>query len=849
MWRLTWKGVWNHRRRLAGTTLAVILGVAFLAASLTTGDTMTAGFDGLFREANAGTDVVVRNATSIGSGDLRSRGTIDRAVADDIAALDDVAAVATVIEGSGQILDADGNPIGGEGPPTNAANWIGETAVNPWVLTDGRAPTDVADGARYEVVIDRAAADNGDLAVGDETIVLTPSPTPVTIVGLVGFGDVDSLGPTTYAAFTDAAATELFGEPGTATALRVAATDGVSEEALRDEIARVLPAGTEAITGAELTDEMLDDIEGDFLSMFRYVLLAFAGISLVVATFSIHNTFSILIAQRTRESALLRAIGASRRQVLTSVVVEALAIGVVASAIGLAVGYGLAVALKALMDGAGLDLGADGVIMDTGTIVAGAVIGIGSTLLASVMPARRAGRVAPLAALREAAVDSSASSRSRAIGGMALVTLGIAAVITAPIGEGALSRAGIGALLTLVGAVVVGPIVARPGAAIIGLLPRSLRGQTGRLARRNAMRDPRRTASSASALMVGTAVVALFVTVGASIKATIGDVVDRDFGGDLVITPASFGTGGLDRQLAAELSTLPEVSSATGMGIAVMRVDGETVDPAVADPAALDAVLDLDVATGSMDDVVPGTLAVSDTYADDHDLVIGDTVNAEFADGASQDLTVAATYRSTINAGDLLMTPEDWQPHSQQWGDVVVLVDLADGVSEDDGVAAVTTVTSAYSAPDPQTRSEYIEMIGSEVDQMLFFVYGMLGVAILIALMGIANTLSLSIHERTREIGLLRAVGQSRTGVRSTIRWESVIVAVFGTVGGIALGTFLGWGLLRALADQVGYGVVDIPIATLAVVVALAAAAGVAAAWRPGRRAARLDVLDAIATG
>jgi putative ABC transport system permease protein len=848
MWNITWKGVWSHRRRLAGTMLAVLLGVAFLTASLTTGDTMTAGFDGLFREANAGTDVVVRNATSIGSGDLQSRGTIDATLADDVAALADVAAVATVIEGSGQVLGADGDPLGGEGPPTIAANWMGDTSVNPWTLSDGRAPTDVEPGSPYEVVIDRATADNGDLAVGDETIVLTPEPTPVEIVGLVGFGEVDSLGPTTYTAFTSDAATSLFGSPGAASELRVAAVDGVAEDELRDEIARILPATDEAITGAELTDEMLDDIEGDFLAMFRYVLLAFAGISLVVATFSIHNTFSILIAQRTRESALLRAIGASRRQVLTSVVVEAIAIGVLASGLGLAAGYGLALALKTVMDGAGLDLGADGVIMDTGTIVAAAVIGIGSTLLASVMPARRASRVAPLEALRDAAVDSSASSRARAVTGLVLVGAGIATVVTSPIGDGALPRAGLGSLLTLVGAVVIGPILARPGAAVIGLLPRALRGQTGRLARRNAMRDPRRTASSASALMVGTAVVALFVTVGASIKATIGEVVDRDFGGDLVITPASFGLGGLDPALATDVAALPEVDSATGMGIAVMRADGETVDPAVADAAALDALLDLDVATGSMDDVLPGSLAVSERYADDHDLTIGDAITAEFADGASQELTVAATFRSTINTGDLIITPEDWQPHAEQWGDVVVLVDLVDGVSEDEGVSAVSTVTSAYSAPEPQTRSEYIDSIGSEIDQMLYFVYGMLGVAILIALMGIANTLSLSIHERTRELGLLRAVGQTRTGVRSTIRWESVIVAVFGTVSGITLGTFLGWGLLRALADQLGYGVVDIPVTTLAIVVALAAAAGVAASWRPGRRAARMDVLDAIAT-
>ncbi len=847
MLHITWKGMWSHKRRLLGTTMAVVLGVAFLTASLTIGSTMTAGFDNLFREANAGTDVVVRNATEIGGGDISTRGSIDASLVDDIASLEGVVAAEAVVEGSGRIVSATGDPIGGDGPPTTATNWLGDSPVNPWALDEGRAPRDVAAGQPYEVVIDRASAENGDLHVGDHTLVQMPEPVDVVVVGLATFGGVDSLGPTTFTAFTDEAVTTLVGRPGEASSIRIAGADGTNQEELRDEVAATLPPGDEAITGAELTDEMMADIEGEFLGMFKAILLAFAVIALVVASFSINNTFSILIAQRSRESALLRALGASRRQVLSSVVVEAIAIGALASAVGLAVGYGLAVGLKALMDSSGLDLGFDGVVVTSSTVMIAIVVGIGSTLLASFLPARRASRVAPLAALRDSAVDTSGTSKRRLVAGAILSVAGVATVVTATNADRALGQAGIGALATLVGAVILGPVVARPAASVLGLGPRLLRGQTGRLARRNAMRDPRRTSASASALMVGTAVVALFTTFGASIKATIEHTVDQDFGGDLIIVTDDFSGAGLSPAVAQEVAALPEVALSVGMSGAVISADGSTVEPSVAEPAALAQLLDLGVSDGSLDDVTAGQVAVSEHYADDHDLTMGSTVVAGFADGSTQDLAVGAIYTSTINVGDMIMTPADWTPHADQVGDFVVLVDLADGVSEADGMAAVTAVTERNSAPVPQTRSEYIDSMGSEVDQMLFFVYGMLALAVVIALMGIANTLSLSIHERTRELGLLRAVGQTRREVRSTVRWESVIVAIFGTLGGVGLGTFLGWGMMRALAAQEGFGTFAAPIGSLAVVLVLAALAGVVAAWRPSRRAGKLDILTAIA--
>ncbi len=394
---------------------------------------------------------------------------------------------------------------------------------------------------------------------------------------------------------------------------------------------------------------------------------------------------------------------------------------------------------------------------------------------------------------------------------------------------------------------ILGPVVARPAAAVLGLGPRLLRGQTGRLARRNAMRDPRRTSASASALMVGTAVVALFTTFGASIKATIEHTVDQDFGGDLVIVTDDSSGAGLSPAVAQEVAALPEVARSVGMSGAVISAEGSTVEPSVADPAALGGLLDLGVSAGSLEGLSAGDIAVSERYAHDHHLAIGSTVEAGFADGSTSGLSVGAIYSSTINVGDMVMTPADWAPHAGQMGDFVVLVDLADGVSAADGLAAVTAVTERNSAPVAQTRAEYIDSMGSQIDQMLFFVYGMLGLAVVIALMGIANTLSLSIHERTRELGLLRAVGQTRREVRSTVRWESVIVAIFGTLGGVGLGTFLAWGLLRALSAQEGFGTFAAPVGSLGVVVVLAALAGVVAAWRPARRAGKLDILTAIA--
>ena len=402
MLRTILKTLWSRKRRLAGTSIAVILGVAFLAATMILGSTTKAGFRDTFTAANDGTDVVVRNETRIGSEESRMRGLIDESTVADVAGVDGVASAVAEVRGTAQLIGADGDPVGGNGPPTIAANWVADPELSWLTLTAGRAPE-----AGGEVVIDQASAERADLSIGDETTVLTPEPVAVTVVGLATYGETERVGGVTYVAFdTDTAQQLLAGGADSITGVLVRAVDGVSAEELESRIAATLPDGIEALTGAELTAEQQRDVESDFLGFFQTLLLAFAGIAIVVAAFSIHNTFSILVAQRTRESALMRAVGASRRQVVLTVAAEALAIGVLATAIGFAAGIGIASALQSVME-SGLEMPAADLVISASAIVASAFIGIGTTLVASVGPAIKASRVPPLAALRDVAIDRS----------------------------------------------------------------------------------------------------------------------------------------------------------------------------------------------------------------------------------------------------------------------------------------------------------------------------------------------------------------------------------------------------------------------------------------------------------
>jgi putative ABC transport system permease protein len=846
MLTLTLKEMRGHSRRLVGTAVAVFLGVAFLAGTLVLGDTLRNNFDNLFADVNAGTDVVVRGATDLGIEADEPRGLIDRSLVDEVAAVDGVAAAEPQIEGLGQLLGADGDAVGGNGPPQLAGSWTTDEELNPYRLAEGRAPE-----ADDEVVVNRRAADEGDLAIGDRTTLLTPEPVDVSIVGISTFGDEDGLGGVTFTAFTlEGAMEHVTKNPDGVSSIAVRAEDGVSQDELVTRVGDVLPDGVEAVSGTSVATQNSDDINELFLDMLTTFLTVFAGIALLVATFSIYNTFSIIVAQRTRTAALLRAIGASRRQVLVSVVIEAAVVGVLASLAGLAGGIAVAGLLKGLFDAAGFALPAGGIVVTGGAVLVSVVVGVVVTLLAGVVPAIKASRVPPLAALRDVAVERTSPSAPRVVAGAILAGVGIAITsATALSDDPSLAIVGLGAVITLVGTVVLGPVVARPVAGLLGAPLARLRGLTGSLARQNAIRNPKRTAATASALMVGVGIVTLFTVFAASLKESTADTIDRSFAGDLVISSGPFG-GSLSPDLAARVGDLPEVDSAVGIGRGYASIDGDTKQMTVADPADLAGAVDVGVTSGSVADLGDDEIAISDATADANGWALGDTLPVTFADGARTDVTVGATYDVSDIVGGYVLPSETYAPHTRQPVDSTVVIDLADGTSLAEGKAAVERVAANYGDPDVEDRDEFAATMSAGADMFLTIIYALLALAIIIALMGIANTLSLSIHERTRELGLLRAVGQTRGQLRSMVRWESVIVATFGVVGGVGLGVFLGWALVEAAGNTPGSVISEfvLPVTRLAIVVVVGAIAGVLAGLRPARRAARLDVLGAIAT-
>ncbi|MFD8685749.1 ABC transporter permease [Streptomyces sp. NPDC059651] len=837
-----------HRRRFLGTLTAVLLGVAFLAGTLVMGDTLRASFDTMFADAASGTDAVVRSTDVVTvSGDSEgTRQPVSIGLVPRIERLPQVAAAAPDIQGAGELIGADGKPIGGQGPPTLAGNWIDDPELNPYRLAEGRTPS-----APGEVVVNRGTADKGGLKIGDTTVLRTPDPVRVTVVGLATFGGEDGMAQVTYTGMTLADAEKhLTPKPGRASGIQVRAGPGTSQQELVDALRPVLPPGTEAITGQASATENQNMISGAFLSLFTTLLLVFSGIVLLVATFSIHNTFAIVVAQRTRENALLRALGASRRQILGSTLTEAGIVGVTASAAGLAGGIGVAAGLQALFPVIGFPF-PDGPLVISGVSLllplgVGVVVCAGSAL----MPAVHAGRTAPLAALRETAIDDSAGSRTRTVTGLLLLLASVGVVLTGALADPSVRLSAVGTVLALAAFVVLGPFASTCAVRVLGAPLGRLRGATGHLARRNALRSPKRTASTATALMTGVAVVSLFTVFGASLKATMNQTVDRSFAGDLAISAPGFGAGGsgLSPRLAPAVDRLPDVATAVGLGKGVAEVNGSGRALTVTDPAALAAVLDLGKVDGSMKALGTHGLAVSGTEAGKRGLHTGSTVRLAFTDGKERTFTVRAVYGRSELAGDYVLTRQAWAPHRGQDSDSLVAVSFKDGVSASDGRAAVEQAVAAYGNPQVQTRGEYAQSSAGGIDMMLTLVYALLALAVLIALLGIANTLTLAVHERTRELGLLRAVGQTRRQLRAMVRWESVLVAAFGTAGGLLLGGFLGWVLVKA---SEGTGdtafAFALPPTRLLVVALVGIAAGALAGGRPARRAARLDVLRAIA--
>jgi putative ABC transport system permease protein len=844
VWRITYASARAHTRRLISTSLAVLLGVALLAGTMILGDTMRSSFDRLFQSSLGRADAVVRSATDLDTDGEFAQGLIDGRLAGELEQHPAVAAVAPQIEGFGQLSGADGEKLGGNGPPTLAGSWIDDPSLNPYQLVEGRAPE-----APDEVVVNRGAADDGHLRIGDVAMVATPEPVEVEIVGIATFGGEDGMGPSTFTGFSLAGAEEhITGRPGEVTSLLVRGADGMSEDELVAAIAPSLPVGAEVVSGDDLVAEANEAIDADFLGFLRAFLLVFAGVALLVATFSIANTFSILVAQRVRAFALLRAVGASRRQVLVSMIGETLLVGVIASVAGLVAGIGLAQGLKALFDAFGFALPAGGLTITATTVIVAPLVGILVTVLAGLVPALRSSRVAPLAALRDVDADPAATSRRRLAAGLVCVAAGVGTLLGAVASGDSLALAGLGALLTAVGTVVLGPVAAQPAGAVLGAPLSRLLGLPGALARRNVVRSPRRTAATASALMLGIGVVTMFTAFAGSLKSSLGDSVDTVVQGDLMIASSQFGGGGLSPGLTPALARLDEVERAVGVASGPVAVDDRTMQVSVLDPAATDGLVEPPMVVGDLATLRAGEIAVAESKADDRGWSIGEQLPVRFPDGQVERMTIGAVYDDVVVLQDAVVPREVWLRHSVQTIDNLVAVGLADGVALETGRTAVEAAAAPYAAPDVQTRQEFVDESTATIDGMLGLVYVMLALAVVIALMGIANTLSLSIHERVRELGLLRAVGATQAQLRATVRWESVLIAVFGTIGGLLLGVFLGWALVASASAALASLSYSVPVGQLVPIAVVGALAGVLASIRPARRAARTNVIEAVAT-
>ncbi len=847
MLRTTLKSLAAHKFRLFATSLAVMLGVAFMAGTLVLTDTIQKTFDDLFSDIYDDTDAVVRAEGAFDSQGIEQRGRVDESLLDTVADVDGVADAQPDIRGYAQLVDEDGDVVGDpeNGPPTLGGNWIDSDELNGFEVVEGDAPS-----SDDEVVIDKKSADDTGYRVGDAAQVLVKGgPQDVAIAGIAKFGDADSPGGSSFVLFTLDAAQQLIAEPGKFDGILVVADDGISQTEIADRIAPELPAGTEAITGEEITKESQDDVQ-ESLGFFNTFMLIFAVIALLVGGFIIFNTFFITVAQRTRENALLRALGAKKRQVLVSVLLEALAVGLIASIVGIGVGILVAMGLKALITAIGFELPSGGLVLTANTIIISIIAGVGVTLVAAISPARKAGKVPPVAAMREVAVGSTGyGSKQRIIVGCALLVLGGAALALGLFGssDNPVPLVGGGALLVFFAVATLGRTVALPLSRFIGWpLPR-LFGIRGQLARENAMRNPKRTAATASALMIGVGLVAFISIFAASAKASFGSVIDRAFSGDFVVTsPAGFASGGLDPSLADSLNQLPEVDVAGAIRAGVAEIDGSTKQVLGASDEALELV-DVDPVDGSPADLGPETIAVFEDVADDKNLSIGDRVPVVFKDSGAKELTVAMIYGEQQPAGEWLLGFETYEENFDDQYDFQVFVRKADGVDTPTARAAIDEVADGYPGAKVLDQSGYEDDQTMFIDQLLGLIYAMLLLAIFIALLGIANTLALSIIERTRELGLMRAVGMTRAQLRSVIRWESVIIAIQGTLLGLVVGVLFGWALVAALKDE-GVETFRLPVLTLAVIVVLAVIAGVLAAVLPARRAAKLDVLRAIVT-
>ena len=851
MIRASLKSLLARRVRLLLSTFAIVLGVAFVTGILMFSDTLQRSFTALF-DSTVGDSVVQVKGSDLGgeSGPVISTQTVPGSLQSTLERLPGAARVDGMVSATGvYVLSTDNKVVGGSGPPAFGGNWSDAPAghgLEGLVILDGHEPH----GAD-EVVLDESTADRAGYHLGDQVPIVTATQSldvHPTLVGIAGFREGGSLNGATYAAFDTPTAQKLFLDGQDAyNSYWITAKDGVSQQELTDEANAALPAAYEALTGDDAAEERAGPLlQGiDFLTTF---LLIFAGIALVVSSYIIVNTFSILVAQRSRELALLRALGASKKQVIRSVQLEAFVVGLVGSALGLGLGIVLAMGIRALVATIGLDLAEQPLILAPRTVVAAFVTGIVVTMVAAWLPARRTGRIAPIQALRDDVALPESSVRRRLLLGIALLALGIPLALVG-LFVGAVPHngwwVGAGVLAVLLGVTAASPVIGRPFLRATGAAETRLFGPMGQLAGQNSLRNPRRTTATASALMIGLTLAFTVAILGASAKASVDKAVEENFIGDYVVSSA-FGEG-FSPAITDRIRDTDGVAKVLRQRFGFGLLDGNSDDGLSMVATAPDTIGDFDLKTtsGSVTDFADDTVLLKEDWAKEHHLGTGDTLKITVPTGEKEWRVVGVIEDSPLVFSPVLTTTQTLLDSGfpDQDNYVVVFADAgATGLQGrlDEVVKDLPVVT----VKDEQA---FAAEQRAPIDRIIGIIYVLLVFAVLIAILGIVNTLALSVIERTREIGLLRAIGVSRRQLRLMIRLESVVIAVLGAVLGVGLGIVFGVTLMYALRDE-GLERISIPVGQLVVFLALSLVIGVLAAVFPARRAARLDVLRAIAT-
>jgi putative ABC transport system permease protein len=842
------KNFWARKLRAASTTFAVFIGVALVAGTYVLTDTIFKAFDEIFSESLKGTDVVI-TAPDVVRQETGETPKFSAAALPRVQRVPGVALAAGAIFTPGGIFDQERDRVGSQFAPKFISSLL-PPRLESLTYVDGHKPR-----GPDEASLDKAAADDSDLQVGDRFIVAGERRAKsYRLVGLTELGDA-SFGGASIAQLTLPEAQRITDNVGRFDQISVAAEEGVSPEELKRRIEAVLPS-LRVETASENADRASDDVRSD-LGFLRIALLVFAGVALFVGAFLIFNTFSITVAQRVTEFGMLRTLGASRGQILVTVVLEGFLIGVLGSVTGLAGGFVIAEGLRALLKAIGADLPTTALVLESRTVIVSFVIGILVTLVSSLGPALRSTRVPPMAALREVAPTRS-KRRARVyavisvllgLGGLAMLLVGLFGD-TATAGQAAGLMGG-GAVAIIFGVSLFTPRLVRPLASAAGIPLERLRGLTGRLARENTQRKPGRTAVTSAALMIGLALVTFVTVFAAGIKSSISSAIDRNFQGELVIQNTD-GFSPIPNGAATVARNTPGVAAVSSLGTAQARVIDIGGKPRVSsiDPSSASKVLSLDWQEGSprtLTNLTDSQIVVDEGFADSNGLEVGDRIRFLTQIGKRPSFEIAGVVKDNADLlGMGVVTNRAMARDFGQADDTFDFIKLEAGANAD---AVQRRLTAAIERPFPTAevlnQQELKDNQEGQVDQLLGLIYGLLSLAVIVSLFGIANTLALSIHERTRELGMLRAVGMSRRQVRRMIRYEAVITALIGAILGLILGVIFAALISRPLEDE-GF-TLSYPVGTLILLMVLAALAGVVAAIGPARRASRLNVLEALA--